>query len=188
MVERRGQCGEYGQVVDRLTDSVGANSVLGWGERVARQWDYAVMWLFCSKVQVSWNRSKYPSSTLISSTCVTSVNLWVARPGPVPILVAIGTGDAMVPASPPGTSFLNCNHHVTSDTSPHFPPPPGDQLRGLLPLNHESLVSVLGLALGYLKALCYDSAGSSLFYKSLGGAVAILGDDTGSSGLGVSFW
>src|SRR6266478_9610830 len=36
---------------------------------------------------------------------------------------------------------------------PNFLPPPGDQLCNLPPLNHESLVSVLGLALGYLKAL-----------------------------------
>ncbi len=36
---------------------------------------------------------------------------------------------------------------------PNFLPPPGDQLCNLLPLNHDSLVSVLGLALGYLKAM-----------------------------------
>ncbi len=36
---------------------------------------------------------------------------------------------------------------------PNFLPPPGEQLCNLLPLNHDSLVSVLGLALGYLKAM-----------------------------------
>src|SRR6266403_2805915 len=35
----------------------------------------------------------------------------------------------------------------------NFLPPPGEQLCNLLPLNHDSLVSVLGLALGYLKVM-----------------------------------
>src|SRR6266481_8185253 len=50
------------------------------------------------------------------------------------------------------------------------------------------LVTLMGVVIFFLERefLCYDSAGSFLFYKSLGGAVAILGDDTESSELSVS--